>query len=674
MCGMFSEKASASPTCSSDVIPSTDVIYQSVYDSIYCQSAGEVLYLHYHKKPTQSGATVDVCGYSPIPSGFLIVGKKEAWQYPHCELTNNNYTDAVIIRYPADSLSYMDICAESFSSIPAGWVITKKNITTLNGCSGSRWRIEKAVNANYTMCAGSSLPAGYIIYEEVASHSNCGGPASKITSNFGNVVTVCGSDESVVPSGYVVIGRESSNTSNCGGAPAYTVMAISAINSDVTICDGPWGLVIPSGMVIIGISSNYPSCGGQSGYRITNLVSGTSMPVCAPLNIPQGYLPQGYAITARENTSSCGVYTTGWRVRSVSSGITACHDSAFTMPNGWGFTASGQYSACHPSASLSDAGAVIAPINAGSYICANSPMPDGWVITEMAGNLQQCESVGGIAYSVSPPDPDNSMHICFNPTFAPIPVGYVNVQASSASICDESIFHSAIVIKLPSTTSETFVCGDSPIPENYAVTQFVGNVSICGSLVPSGFMISLLTGDGPYYVCVIAQVPAGYVVTARDSLFTFCATGGGYTVYRADAFSDGILICAGSDSPIPSGYVVTQVTTNGNCQTVYWSDEGYKIEYPEAVGGTTICNVTGVPIPAGYVDSGSGSPAAPCDPFSASTIHPENQVPVVPSTYIGIEADVTNSDITPINYDCSSSTGNAPFPNQGTAKNTTLCP
>ena len=166
MCGMFSEKASASPTCSSDVIPSTDVIYQSVYDSIYCQSAGEVLYLHYHKKPTQSGATVDVCGYSPIPSGFLIVGKKEAWQYPHCELTNNNYTDAVIIRYPADSLSYMDICAESFSSIPAGWVITKKNITTLNGCSGSRWRIEKAVNANYTMCAGSSLPAGYIIYED----------------------------------------------------------------------------------------------------------------------------------------------------------------------------------------------------------------------------------------------------------------------------------------------------------------------------------------------------------------------------------------------------------------------------------------------------------------------------------------------------------------------------
>jgi len=237
----------------------------------------------------------------------------------------------------------------------------QKNITTLNGCTGSRWRIEKAVNANYAMCSGSSLPAGYIIYDEVASHSNCGGPASRITSDFGNIVTVCGSDESSVPSGYVVIGRVSSNTSNCAGASAYTMMAISAINSDVTICDGPWGLVIPPGMVIIGINSNYSSCGGQPGYRIANLVSGTNISVCAPSNIPLGYLPQGYAITVRENTSSCGVYTTGWRVQSVSPGIIACHDVAFTMPDGWGFTASKPYSVCHPSATLSDAGAVIAP-------------------------------------------------------------------------------------------------------------------------------------------------------------------------------------------------------------------------------------------------------------------------------------------------------------------------
>jgi len=123
MCGMFSGKSNASPTCGSNNIPSENVIYKSVYGSIHC-SLGEMLY--YHKKPSQSGATVDVCGFSSIPSGFLIVGKKEAWQYLHCEYTNNNYTDAVIIRYPADSLNSMDICIESFASIPSGWVITKK--------------------------------------------------------------------------------------------------------------------------------------------------------------------------------------------------------------------------------------------------------------------------------------------------------------------------------------------------------------------------------------------------------------------------------------------------------------------------------------------------------------------------------------------------------------------
>ena len=676
-CGLFSGKASAASdgtVCgtSAGVVPMGHVITR--IDRVNtCPNSSDSKYTY--KDPSSSGSKTTICNNSSIPNGFMIVGKRTDDQYPYCEQAFNNYLNATIIQYPASSLSSMDICTDITGGIPPGWIITRKNLTQLNGCSGSRWRLEKAVNANYTMCSGSTLPPGYVVYEQ-GSYSQCeagssSGAGSKITSSFGDQITICGNPG--VPSGYVVIERRDS-WGSCSGN-AITIKSFSSISSGIAVCDGPWGEPIPTGMVITARGS-YPQCVAfgysGAGYYVDVPSTGSSTTVCSP-----SPLPTGYAITDKDSYAQCADSGTGpgWKIFPVTAGVRACHDAAFTLPSGWGFTASGQYFECAAGAGVAGPGAIISPISAGSYVCANSPVPGGWVITQITNQFQQCDFAGGDSYQVSPPDPNSSMDICFNSTSAPIPTGYVKTKVSSSSICDVSIAHSAITIELPSTTSETFICENSPIPENYAVTQFVSSVSNCGSLVTSGYMISLLTGNGPYYICDDAPIPAGYVVTARDSNFDFCGTGGGFTVYRADAFPDGIVICAGTDSPIPAGYVITQVTTSGGCQTTFWPDTAYNIEYPAPLGSTTICNVSGVPVPAGYVVDGNASPTAPCGSFSASTIYPENQLPVVPSPYIGIEPDVTNLDITPIDYDCTTSAGNSPgFPKAATPKNTTLCP
>ena len=98
-----------------------------------------------------------------------------------------------------------------------------------------------------------------------------------------------------------------------------------------------------------------------------------------------------------------------------------------------------------------------------------------------------------------------------------------------------------------------------------------------------------------YYVCYNQVIPSGYVILSGTSYNSGC----GGARYQIGIPGSAEYICQSSAVPIPSGYVVTSLSTTSTCVSNNLSYNRLYIKIPTATQ-ETICNLTVVPIPSGY--------------------------------------------------------------------------
>lgn len=107
--------------------------------------------------------------------------------------------------------------------------------------------------------------------------------------------------------------------------------------------------------------------------------------------------------------------------------------------------------------------------------------------------------------------------------------------------------------------------------------------------------------DGPqlatnvHYVCYNQVIPSGYVVLSGTSYYSGC----GGARYQIGIPGSAEYICQSSVVPIPSGYVVTSLSTTSSCVSSNLSYNRLHIKIPTA-SQETVCNLTILPIPSGY--------------------------------------------------------------------------
>jgi len=578
---------------------------------------------------SSNGYTTDACNNSVIPDGFITTAEGYKGD---CDRGVSNEGPYKVIKYPADTLTYSEVCSDSY--IPNNWVITAKDRSAVCG-SFPKMLIEKAVDSSYYICSGSPVPPGYLIVNQGSGFSRCKPNSSyagnywRISLNLYSGMTVCDSQHFSIPANYVITKRKYySGCKSFGSGPAMELTHISDISSSTPICNGPYGKIIPNGY-IVREEGNYSQCnkdvGTAPGYKI-------SLPTNGDIVCDGSPLPANFVITRKDNYSQCN-NGPGWQISTVSAGLTVCSPSP--VPAGWGFYGSGMYGQCGPS-TQDGWGYVIGPIQDGSTVCSGTALPSGWVVLS-DGTYSQCGGTGK-GSTIGLPNESGTTDICFPST---TPDGYVKSQVkSSYSQCAVGGW----TIQKPNTSGETFICGDSPIPAVFAITREV-TTNQCG-LIPTGYYISLISGEGPYILCDGAEVPDGYVIIAKEASYSHC-NGGGFTIILPA--SAGSTVCYGS--AVPNGFVVVELTTVNECKSSIWPQgDAYIIQHPNTVGSTTICDVVGVPIPDGYLPIGSGN-GSRCSPLPSTEIHAISQL--APAEFISIEADVNGSNVPPVSYDCS---------------------
>ncbi|MWA29779.1 hypothetical protein [Burkholderia pseudomallei] len=217
-------------------------------------------------------------------------------------------------------------------------------------------------------------------------------------------------------------------------------------------------------------------------------------------------------------------------------------------------------------------------------VCKDWPLPTGYVIVSVQYS-QSCMGTGqNIEYTVS--IPADGMTVCNNRA---IPAPYVITTNQQSNKCG-GLFDESVIRTVADGMA---VCGNgfSPIPDGFVVSSASNNDKVTCGDVPI-YRVSP-AGNG-VAICNFSVKPTGYVITTVTSSGQ-CL---GSNAYVLQQFAPGITAC--SFSPLPQGYVVTagQATTHctdGGLTGDYWT-------FSEAFSGMTVCPFS--PIPASYFITG----------------------------------------------------------------------
>ena len=249
----------------SNEVPSGFFITGKAYAAHGCDG------VEYNIRKPASGAVV--CDGSQLPDGWA--GYQCGSSYSQCKYNSNGSSYGCKIR----PLQSGDSVCEGKTTIPNGWVITKRESSSL--CTGSLITIQDPSDSpgtETTACHGSTIPDGFVITRDkgVSYCGTFGGSRITRPTTSGSTAMCAGGD---VPAGFGIVSTNSSTTYCNGG-----YWNISRITSTGTyhLC---YGQDIPQGYVATEISS---LCPNNLGYVITTPHS--PMDVCRVSLTPEDYV------------------------------------------------------------------------------------------------------------------------------------------------------------------------------------------------------------------------------------------------------------------------------------------------------------------------------------------------------------------------------------------------
>ncbi|EFH83046.1 hypothetical protein [Ktedonobacter racemifer] len=168
-------------------------------------------------------------------------------------------------------------------------------------------------------------------------------------------------------------------------------------------------------------------------------------------------------------------------------------------------------------------------------ICAQTPLPPGWVIVDEWADWTQCGSPwdGPNVLAIAPP-PTTQQAICFN---SPLPSNFViTAEQYNASRCQKTFFQllgaTKTIAPFSNQSNPIDVCVDSPLPSGttivaeYKITDRPAAALTCGKgvgIIQKTFQFP--TGN-PMYVCADSPIPDGYQVV-RNAYAQNCRTDNG---------------------------------------------------------------------------------------------------------------------------------------------------
>lgn len=329
-------------------------------------------------------------------------------------------------------------------------------------------------------------------------------------------------------------------------------------------------------------------------------------------SVSNSYANQGY-IVLRVQSSTC---TTGARydivLPTLSQYATVCDIAATKIPNGYAITARSETSNCSKDLNPRSSYTLTKISGSSMIVCDGTKVPSGWVITRRSTYNQCSKNIGGgpgqlIVKAV------NSNYIICDDVNLIIPPGYVITRKSSTSSCafgSNSTGPSMTISVVTGTSIWTCDSTSLSLPAGYVFNEYRSSLSGCGSGGTSGpaWKLVQVQGSGPILSCKTTDpfLPLGWVITERK-IYTQCDNRVGATIRKP---SSGTLnVCDGS--PLPPGFVITaRRSTFSQCAyTTGASKYGYTIQLP--TNGLVVCE--GSPVPDGWGFNSSG-PYAQCNP------------------------------------------------------------
>jgi hypothetical protein len=375
-----------------------------------------------------------VCTQNP-PAGFVITAQA-AVAPTQCAGQPGYFLSS--LPTPGHSLQACDLGAPA-----AGVLLTARGARL--GCPLSKGRSYFTPDGNgpYGVCTDSFIPDGFVITSRT-TNAFCGpngtsgrGMALQVPSATGATVLCATSDPiegpvSPIPLGFAITSGLFAQTA-CGGAPGYTVSALSD-NGDQVVCS----LNIPSDFVVTAAYTPEPRCSGsplspQLGYRVARPAQDGS-PTAACDITP---LPANFVITGRGGATFC-------------SGAGNNHEYSIRLPSG---TSS----------------------DAALSVCSGSHVPAGYIISAHPSFVQGCSVTGGSGPGFAIKVPlETGDTACAD---SPIPANFV---ITANNVTSQSCGGPGRAIKIPSPTGNTVVCANSPIPDGFHTTGSVTSAT-CGS-------------------------------------------------------------------------------------------------------------------------------------------------------------------------------------------------
>jgi len=369
----------------------------------------------------------------------------------------------------------------------------------------------------------------------------------------------------------------------------------------------------PAGFVILSVGSDSRCGSAPVTYEIRRPTTTprASTTVCLQTPVPSGFVVTSNTVSA----GNCG--NTSRRLRITNPGeptpgieITICANSS-EVPSGFTVLGAGSSSQCGggnftgPTITIGSPGHL-------NVVCSPRPIPDGFIVTEV-DNFSQCDGgVGRRLFEIS--RISGSVDICSNTT--PPPGGFVVTRVISSSRCSSNSSAPLARIRLPSDTNTTRICTNFGFPITHGITRDLGSSNDCSS-GGSGPQVDIIGLDSGAGICDSAELnqlretPAGRVITEVRA-DPDCPFVNRLTLEFPDP--NGTDVCVSRASDIPSGYVITRLSTV-NCGA---SRAAFFIRVPNTNGETLICSNS--PVPSGFAVIRSNIEGVNCGRFRRGLI------------------------------------------------------
>jgi len=599
-----------------------------------------------------------------VPNGFVVTlsrGSNEGSGFPDCN--GNSFGSGIrhrIMELPSSGTSSIQICGNLNDGTPEGFVVIRSADDTSDICSGPIHTIRRPSSSGTTVICPqtTNIPTGYVVTSNSDFTSSCGifSRSLDIRIPSASSSTLICSNLSLVPDGFAIL--SDGNVSQCGGSqssgPSIRIGIPS--NGDI-VCGGTTGTA-PGGF-LRGPNVANSQCDNSSGFRVIQIsqISG-SQAYCTVGND----VPPGFVVTGIRSSSASGCPAIELTIRTPSTSGSTVTCDGFPIPLGFGVVGTGNSSNC-TSIGASGVTSTIAPIQAGNSFCDDTgsfTVPSGLVISRVETS-GICPT--NLRVTLDNPNP-NGGGICVRPDIAisgQIPTGYV-ITATDASDSRCAGARNRVSIRLPSATSDTFICAISPVPSGFSAIRGNITTSQCDGL--NGSVIRPLSVTNPNTVCVGSPIPDGFVITAFDLNSSLCGLLGAQTV---TAVTSPITVCF--DSPIPDGYVKLRYLQNFSaCQDFGpFFDNAVTIALPNSTGTTLTCSAA----PAGFSVIATQPSSVCLSQGFANLIRADGDI--LPSTFVSPIRNVDPANVPSVSNDCGGASQTGGFLS-GQPRNSSACP